>query len=712
MPEPSGPGSTDLPTASDSGAPAAQPHPNTWEEVLPVNLPEVGQLWGKYLIEKKLGEGGQGVVFQAFDQLGLAGHVALKVPRGGIPADRVRAWVDAEVRPLTRLDHPHIVRVVDAGAVEDTPYVATRLALDALPLDAYVKVHPASRRQILTWMIQLTQAIGCAHDQGIIHRDLKPRNILILPGGRPLITDFGIASLISVYQPQQESNGSGTPPFMPPEQARADREADHRVDLFALGGVLKFLLEGAGPYGKTAHVLEAAKVGNVQKADTGAGPGARRAMARIANRALEPEAKNRFATAAEMAQALRSVRRRGVLGVVGAIALVVIALVVIEAVRWRDGPPRDAGLAVVAQTDQRLLAGDKGKAAEGYQAVLQMSQAGPESKADAAAGLGRIASADGRPQDAMDYYRQALEWNPNCKRALAGLAVLLAEQGRYGEALAPLRAHADDALLARLARRIEQSIALRDSLAQTDHIRAMVDDLVKQYKERPRPAPGLAEDSWTSRPVAVCFHKVVSAGGLSLSEGEDDLLVSEMTAALLDRGRFKVVQREELDRILQELRIATSALADPSAALRFGRLHSARALVAVTVNRSAEETRISLQIVDTETSEVHGVTPEKVKGAVEAAAVQRLVLALETVLEKAFRIRGRISQATEGVVTLNIGRTVGVRDKAVFSVFADEDSSAAIGELQVTSVRDESSLAAVVPGTGPIKAGWRVQAKP
>ena len=710
LPDPTGEGSEDLPTASASGA--AQSCPNVWGEVPPlVDLPEPGERWGKYQIEKLLGKGGQAVVYQAFDVMGPGGQVALKIPRVRVPSNRVQAWVEAEVGPLARLSHPHIVHVVDAGVIDDTPYIATQLAPESLPLDAYVKVHPPSRRQILTWMIQLTEAAGYAHDRGIIHRDLKPGNIVILRGGQPLIVDFGIASLVSVYQPQGEANSSGTPPFMAPEQARGDPDSDQRVDIFALGGVLKFLLEGAGPYGKTANALEAAKAGNIQKMDSGTGPGARRAMARIVNRALEPEAKDRFATAAEMGQALRSVRHRGVLRVVGVIALVVIALMVIEAVRWRDGPPQDLGLAVVAQANQWLLASDKVKAAEGYQAVLQMSQAGLVSKAEAAAGLGRIASADGRRQEAVDYYRQALAASPKSARALAGLAVLQADQGQYDEALASLRDHADDAWLARLARRIERGLALRDSLAETDRIRVRVDNLLRQYKERPKPEPGAAEDAWTSRPVGVCFYKIVSQGGLSLSEGEDDLLVSELTAAMLDRGRFKVVQREELDRILQELQLATSALADASAALRFGRLHSARALVVVTVNRSAEETRISLQTVDAETSEVHGVTPENLRGALGAAVVQRLVVKLEAVLEKAFPARGRISKVSDGTTTLNVGRKVGVHQGAVFSVFADEDSTEAIGELRVTSVRDDSSIAAVTSGTGQIKAGWRVQAK-
>ncbi len=315
-----------LPTASD---PASADSQNSRHAVpgenLPTDLPSPGQTWGKYLIEKQLGEGGQAVVFQAFDQLGPAGHAALKLPRRRIPSEQFQAWIAGEAEPLVKLDHPNIVRVLDAGCVGDTPYVATQLVL-GLPIGSYVKNNPPSLRQILDWTIQLADALACAHENGIIHRDLKPRNVIITPEGEPQIIDFGISSLVGAYAPEHETGLSGSPPFMPPEQARADPQADHRVDIFALGAVLKHLMVQTGPYGRKENredYLQAARDGQVQLLDCDVGPRKRRALARIANRAMDPEPDSRYRNAKEMLRALRRVRTRPrfIAAAVGAVVL-------------------------------------------------------------------------------------------------------------------------------------------------------------------------------------------------------------------------------------------------------------------------------------------------------------------------------------------------------------------------------------------------------
>lgn len=283
------------------------------------SLLQPGQQFGKYLVEKKLGEGGQAVVYQAFDRLGVAGHVALKLPRAAVPADRIEAWVRDEVEPLVKLDHPSIVKVVDGGCVDGVPYVATEL-VDAMTLDAWVKVQRPTPRRIVAWLAQLTGAVQAAHQRGVIHRDLKPRNILIDRRGQARIIDFAISTLLSPYAPAPDSSGiSGTLAYMAPEQARAEASADHRVDIFALGAVLKFLLDGKPPYEATtsaAMLLQAAQQGRVVFVDEKSGSRVRRRLTQIANRALQPQRDQRYPTADAMAHALRPLcrpRRRIVL---------------------------------------------------------------------------------------------------------------------------------------------------------------------------------------------------------------------------------------------------------------------------------------------------------------------------------------------------------------------------------------------------------------
>jgi len=270
-----------------------------------------GRRWGKFLIEEVLGAGGHAFVYQAYDQLGVAGHVALKVPRGPVAAEAVRDWLAREAKPLTKLAHPHIVAVVDAGCIEGVPYVATALT-DALPLGEHVKAHPPALGEVAAWSAELADAVQAAHARGIVHRDLKPANVLVDPSAGPRIIDFGIAAVSGAYGSTGAPPGAGTPAFIAPEQARGEAGADHRVDVFGLGALLKFLLDGSGPYARAGEPLAAARAGQVVLADASIGPPLRRALARVANRALSPRPVDRHATAGEMAKALRRLggRRR------------------------------------------------------------------------------------------------------------------------------------------------------------------------------------------------------------------------------------------------------------------------------------------------------------------------------------------------------------------------------------------------------------------
>jgi len=297
------------------------------------SLPLPGHPWGKYLIEKSLGRGGQAEVFQAFDQFGALGHVALKVPSMPVPREQTQQWIAEEVGPLGKLEHPNIVRVVDAGSVGTFPYVATEL-IDGLTLNEYVRATPPSTQQILQWMTELVEALDAAHSRGVIHRDLKPLNVIVTPDGRPRLIDFGLASFVTAYQPQARRDPSGTYPFMAPEQAQGRPEADQRVDVFAAGALLKYLLVGEGPYHGAESALKAARAGQVKLIAEAGGPGLRRALCRIANRALAPDPADRPQNMKELLRDLRGLhRRRHVLPaaalVVGLLLLAALAAVAV-----------------------------------------------------------------------------------------------------------------------------------------------------------------------------------------------------------------------------------------------------------------------------------------------------------------------------------------------------------------------------------------------
>jgi len=234
------------------------------------NLPVPGQLSaGKYLIEAELSRSGQGIVFKAYSKV-LDRHTALKVPLAQGPAGDEASWHE-EARRLCDLAHPNIVRVLDAGSAEGTPYVATEL-IEGLPLGDYVRQKPLRARQILHWMIQLVDALAAIHAKGITHRDLKPGNVIVRSDGRPVLIDFGISTRVTAYGPEPQAGSAGTVAWMAPEQARPDAAVDHRADIFAMGGILKFLMSGTSPYGHMAsreEYLRAARTAQVERVPAG-----------------------------------------------------------------------------------------------------------------------------------------------------------------------------------------------------------------------------------------------------------------------------------------------------------------------------------------------------------------------------------------------------------------------------------------------------------
>jgi hypothetical protein len=199
------------------------------------------------VLEAELGRGGMGRVFRARDdKLGRAVAVKVLRPESAANPD-FRARFAREARTLARLEHPGIVAVHDFGTTADGDgYLVMQLVsggsiADRLPLPV---------ADALAMAIELCGALAYAHGRGIIHRDIKPENVLIGEDGRARLSDFGIARLV---EPAPEdgpltrpSMVLGTPGYMAPE-ARAGARPDPRMDVYAVGALLKHMLTGRHP---------------------------------------------------------------------------------------------------------------------------------------------------------------------------------------------------------------------------------------------------------------------------------------------------------------------------------------------------------------------------------------------------------------------------------------------------------------------------------
>lgn len=208
---------------------------------------------GPYEPVEVLGEGGFGIVYRARQRFPVDREVALKLLRSGLETQQLMARFTDERRYLARLDHPDVVRVLDAGTTGDgRMYVVMDLA-PGVPITEFVRAEGVSLRDRVRLFARVCRAVHAVHQRAVIHRDLKPSNILVHrdgSGARPRIIDFGIATALEdADRAGWTRTGApiGTPRYASPEQARGDAGVDIRSDVYSLGIVLSEILCGHLP---------------------------------------------------------------------------------------------------------------------------------------------------------------------------------------------------------------------------------------------------------------------------------------------------------------------------------------------------------------------------------------------------------------------------------------------------------------------------------
>lgn len=219
----------------------------------------------RYRLLDKLGEGGMGAVYRVEDLL-LQREVAVKVLSLPRLSETERERMLTEARILAQLEHPGIVPVHDAGVLSDGRVFYTMKLVRGTRLDAYVsrgvtdqgspKREPTPLAERIRLFVRICEAVAFAHAQGVIHRDLKPANVMVGAFGEVLVLDWGLAKLRFGPGASGPDSGSdfagvviGTPGFMAPEQERGDTEnVDERTDIFALGAILRALVDEDGPH--------------------------------------------------------------------------------------------------------------------------------------------------------------------------------------------------------------------------------------------------------------------------------------------------------------------------------------------------------------------------------------------------------------------------------------------------------------------------------
>ena len=261
---------------------------------------------GRYRIESVLGRGGFGLVYLAHDDQ-LDRLVAIKVPHLRLisNSDDAATYL-TEARTVANLDHPRIVPVHDVGSTTEFPCYVVIKYIKGTDLATKLKQQRLKYREGAALVAIVADALHYAHKQGVVHRDVKPGNILIDKDGEPYVVDFGLALREEDFGKGPQC--AGTPSYMSPEQARGEgHRVDGRSDIFSLGIVLYELLSGRKPFrGDSREELLEQVTSYEPRPLRQYDEKLPKELERICQKALSKRASDRYSSAYDMAEELRS----------------------------------------------------------------------------------------------------------------------------------------------------------------------------------------------------------------------------------------------------------------------------------------------------------------------------------------------------------------------------------------------------------------------
>lgn len=266
----------------------------------------IGTIVGGYEIQSQIGQGGMATVYRA-QQISMNRVVALKMlPRQFLNDDTYLQRFNQEVKIVSQLEHRNIVPVHDYGQHNGQPYIVMRY-MPAGSVDDLIQRKGALAMEVILPIIeQVAAALDYAHSKNVLHRDLKPSNVLLDNDGGAFITDFGIARILGEQAPGITTQGVvGTPSYMSPEQAQA-HPLDSRSDVYSVGIMLFEMATGRRPFeSDTPYSIAVMQVTAAPPSPRSFNGNVPVRVEQVILKALKKNREERFATAAELAEALR-----------------------------------------------------------------------------------------------------------------------------------------------------------------------------------------------------------------------------------------------------------------------------------------------------------------------------------------------------------------------------------------------------------------------
>lgn len=397
------------------------------------------------------------------------------------------------------------------------------------------------------------------------------------------------------------------------------------------------------------------------------------------------------------------------------------ALALVEEVE-RKAPKRS--YANVIKGDLLASQGKTNEAGKAYELAAAGQDAAPFQQAEAMCRLGQFEARAGNLEQARNYYDQAVDLDPYYLEPTSNKGVTYEKQGQWDQALKEYRKaldlNASDTIAAALARKAEEMLALSKDQQRSQRVDKLVKDLAQRFKEQ-RQSAVKPEDTWTSRPMVISFIDFQEKGGMAPREGMAGALVTQLGDLLNASGRVRVVERALLERLLEELNLGSSELADQATALQLGRVLAAKLISTGSLFYLPNTTMLNLRLIDAETT---AVPKSFTKSLNLQADLDRTLFdlnreLLSTIIQQ-YPLRGYVVQASDDTVMLNLGADQGVVQGSRFSVVEAAQpivykgrtlnkAPEVIGRLEVVSVEPDLCQARIISKQRAFKTDDKVQ---
>ncbi|NVN91264.1 MAG: tetratricopeptide repeat protein [Desulfuromonadales bacterium] len=356
------------------------------------------------------------------------------------------------------------------------------------------------------------------------------------------------------------------------------------------------------------------------------------------------------------------------------------------------------------------MAVDK-KIAEPYQDAVRYNQ------------LGRFYAKSNKHKEAQKLYEKAVSIDPYYVEGTTNKGLSYEKEGKWDQALKAyqqaLVVDKNDLYAGILAKRAQEMLALQKDTERKKRMDLLIKDLVARFKSQKDDKP--AVDNWTSRPMILTFVDFEEKGGLSEREGFSTIITSELTSDLNSSGRVKVVERLLMERLLEELNLGSSELANPETSLKLGKVLAAKLIGTGSLYQLPQETVFSFRLIDTESSEIPLLTTKQLGPNVsldkELYSLNREIL--KTVIAK-YPLRGFLVKVTGDGAMINLGSRQGVVSGTRFDVVEEGEtmeykgktlrsSPKTIGQVEVVRVDLDLAHVKFIQQQRPLKADDKIQ---